>query len=578
MQTDLLPRTETPSQTARLYLFALLALCAVVFFYGLGRLPLVGPDEPRYAEVAREMFESGDWITPRLGGIHWFEKPALTYWLSAIGFRLFGVSEFGARFGIALFASVGVLLLYWFARQVRGARYAYLSAAVLVTCGMWPGFARGATFDLPLSVALSLALLSFYLWDLSLTTGETWAANAAARPNLRHVYWWVFCFALGLAVLAKGLVGIVLPAAIIAPYLLLTRSWRASWQLLWRPKLLLLGAALFFVTAAIWYGPMLARHGREFINDFFIAHHFQRYLSNKFRHPQPFYFFPLVAFAGSFPWSFYLVHSVWCAARDWRATLTDRWRVFLWLWLLVPVLFFSFSGSKLPGYILPIFPALALLIGLELVRWWEDSTPPQQARLVAAVTGVFMLAVGAAAGIVGQRELGLAQNAAWTMAGIAIAVAVIYLLVLMLRGGRAAVLVLPFTALVIVIAAAHLVFPGLGRRESLRELSLTAVQVALPGERLVFYVNQDHGINFYATGLPLRDTKSELVALTSAQEVGLLAQASRSQSLLVISPKRWSDALTENPQLQTEQLGEQNFNARCSPGCDWVLLRVRRKS
>ncbi|MGH9800905.1 MAG: ArnT family glycosyltransferase, partial [Blastocatellia bacterium] len=128
-----------------------------MFFYGLGSLPFIGPDEPRYAQVAREMLISGDCVTPRLGGINWFEKPALTYWLSAAGYRLFGENEFGARFFIAVFATLGVLLVYWFGKRIRSARFGYLSAAALATCGMWPGFARATTFDLPLSVAMTLA-------------------------------------------------------------------------------------------------------------------------------------------------------------------------------------------------------------------------------------------------------------------------------------------------------------------------------------------------------------------------------------------------------------------------------------
>ncbi|HKC88751.1 MAG TPA: glycosyltransferase family 39 protein, partial [Blastocatellia bacterium] len=146
-------------------MIALLFLCAVVFFYGLGRLPFIGPDEPRYAEVAREMYATGDWITPRLGGIKWFEKPALTYWLLAAGYALFGENEFGARFGVAAVSTFGALLLYFFGRRARSARFGYLSAAALVTCGLWPGFARGVTFDLPLTVAIEIALLSFFLWE-----------------------------------------------------------------------------------------------------------------------------------------------------------------------------------------------------------------------------------------------------------------------------------------------------------------------------------------------------------------------------------------------------------------------------
>jgi len=542
----------------RSYPIALVVVCAVVFFYGLGGLPFIGPDEPRYAQVAREMFASGDWVTPRLAGIHWFEKPALTYWLSGIGYWLFGENELGARFGVAVAASLGVLLLYAFGRRIRSARYGYLSAAALATCGMWPGFARGATFDLPLAVAMSLALVTFFLWE----RGE----GQAGRRRL----WIVFAFALGLAVLAKGLAGIVLPLAIIAPYLLLIGRWR----IVLRPRLLLLGAIIFTATAALWYAPVIAQHGREFINEFFIGHHFHRYLTNKYRHPQPVYFFPLVVLAGSFPWSFFLLDNLWQSLRRGRALVEDRLRLFLLLWLIVPVIFFSFSGSKLPGYILPVFPAIALMVGDEIDRWWEEAASGWRPGIL---TALLIAAAGIGAIFVGRRDLGAAERDVWWMAAVAIGVAAVYLVLMLVRSGRAATIFLPFGLCAIVVAAAHLIFPALGNRESLRPLATTATQMAHPGEQLVFFVNHDHGINFYATGLPRRDTKSELVTLFSADEIALLVQVSRSGSILVVSKKRWVEGVIGSEKLTVEKLGEQNFNARCSPDCDWVLLRARRK-
>lgn len=559
MQTNGFPLITEKDNPERFYLIALAALCAVVFFYGLGRLPLIGPDEPRYAEVAREMYATGDWVTPRLGGIKWFEKPALTYWLSSAGYALLGENEFGARFGVAVIAAVGALLLYLFGCRAHSARFGYLSAAALVTCGLWPGFARGATFDLPLTVAIEMALFSFFFWD-----------NKEAKLGKDRL-WYVFCFALGLATLAKGLVGIVLPLAVIAPYLVLTRNWKASLK----PRLLAIGALIFLATTAIWYAPVIAQNGREFIDEFFIGHHFQRYLSNKYKHPQPGYFFLLVVFAGSFPWSFCLLSGAWRALKQWRERADDRLGLFLWLWVIVPIVFFSFSGSKLPGYILPVFPAVALIVGKELIRWWSDETPSPNKQ--GYLTGALIIAVGIGSGVVLQRELGVDARGAWVMGAAAVLIAAVYLGLLFFKSGRAATLYLPFGLAVIVIAAAHLVFPGLGNRESLKKLSLMAVEAARPSERLIFFVNQDHGINFYATGLPLRDNRSELVTVTSVDEIALLIEASRSRSVLIASRKQWSGGVTESEKLLVEKIGEQEFNARCSPGCDWVLLRAQKK-
>ncbi|MFN0109105.1 MAG: ArnT family glycosyltransferase [Blastocatellia bacterium] len=567
MQISKLP-SEQNNNIEKYFPLALLALCAGVFFYGLGGLPFIGPDEPRYAQVAREMFISGDWVTTKLGGINWFEKPALTYWLSAAGYKLFGENEFGARFFIAVFATIGALLVYGFGKRIRSARFGFLSAAVLTTCGMWPGFARVATFDMPLSVAMTLALASFLVWEQN------------EEQQSRNRFWFLMCFALGLGVLAKGLVGIVLPCAVIVLYSLLTRRLK----ILFKPKLLLIGAVIFLATAATWYAPVIAKHGREFINEFFIGHHFQRYLSNKYKHPQPAYFFFLVALAGSFPWTFYLLGSAWNSIRNWREALADRLRLFLWLWVLVTIGFFSFSGSKLPGYVLPIFPAIALLVGLELERWWQptparnrDGEEAGGSKVLAALTAAFIAGVGVAAVFVSQRELGVTAGSAWLIGGVTIAAAVIFLAVWLRRGGQLALMVLPFTLIAVIVAATHWVFPALGNRESLKPLAQAAKLAAQTGEKLVFFVNEDHGINFYATELPWRDTKSELVSVTSADNIDLMIQVSPTRSILVASRKRWLEGITKSEKLVAEKLGEQNYNARCSPNCDWVLLRVRRK-
>ncbi|HEU0185063.1 MAG TPA: glycosyltransferase family 39 protein, partial [Blastocatellia bacterium] len=509
------------------------------------------------------------WITPRLGGIRWFEKPALTYWLLATGYAVFGESEFGARFGVAVASTFAALLLYFFGRRARSARFGYLSASALVTCGLWPGFARAITCDLTLTVAIEIALLSFFLWE-----------SKESRVGADRL-WYVFCFALGLATLAKGLVGVALPAMIIGPYLILTGGWRP----LLKPRLIIpitFGALIFLATAAVWYAPALARNGREFIDEFFIGHHFQRYLSNKYRHPQPFYFFSLVALAGSFPWSFYLLSSVgrnlvlpWFGRSSVRPL--DRLHLFLFLWIAAPIVFFSFSGSKLPGYILPIFPAVALIIGAELERWWpglqEDETKPAKAPIY--LTASLMAAGGIGAVALLQRELGVNSRDAWLMGSVAFLVAAIYLALLFFKNGRVATLYLPIGLAAIIFAAANLVFPGLGNRESLKRLSLVARQAARPSERLVFFINSDHSINFYATGLPLRDSRSELVVAWSGEEIARFAEAGQSQSLLIMTPRQFGDYLMRYPNLSFEKIGEQRFNASCSPDCDWMLLRAQ---
>lgn len=563
MSVTNLPQSEPQKQSELRFLAALALLCVVFIFYGSSGMPFLGPDEPRYAEVAREMYSSGDWITPRLGGVTWFEKPALTYWLAAAGFSLFGVSEFAARFGVGLAASLGALLLFFFGRNVQSARYGYLSASVLISSALWIGLGRGATFDMTLAVTMELALIGFYLWIRE------------RQPGALNPYFLLFSFALGLAVIAKGLVGVVLPLAIIGLYLLLS----GRLKLVSRSSILLIGAAIFLATASVWYAPVIARHGETFIREFFIAHHFQRYLSNKYRHPQPVWFFVFVILAGSFPWPFFLISRLWRFVRDWRAVLDRRFddlNLFLWLWLIVPLLFFSFSGSKLPGYILPVFPAVAMLIAQEVDRWWAgEGTGKPNWAVVATVITFFLTGTFIAIG--GQKQFGIDLFDAYRVATFLIMTAIAFLGIWFLISGRAATLFLPFGFALIVIVLLNVFSPVLGERDSIRRIALTAKRIARPGERLIFFVNHDHGINFYATELPLRDERSELVTVYTPEDVLSFMERDGSGNMLMLSPRRWTHVIEGAPQFRTNKLDEQRGAVKCSPDCDWILMRVESK-
>jgi 4-amino-4-deoxy-L-arabinose transferase-like glycosyltransferase len=525
-----------------------------MLFWHLGGLSFVGPDEPRYAEVAREMYLSGDWITPRLGGINWFEKPVLLYWMAALGYRFFGISEFAARLGTALSGAFGAYCLYFFGRRVRSARFGYLSASTLLTTAVWPGFGRAASFDMVLAVTLEAALIAFYLWT--------------CEPPLIGA-WWLLCVLTGIAVLAKGLAGLVLPAIIIVIFLAVTGELRRLFE---SPVRLALGSVLFLAVCAVWYGPMISRHGSIFIREFFIAHHFQRFLTNKYHHPQPFYFFFLVALLGCFPWTPYLP----AAIRYPRRLLEDRLRLFLWIWTLVPVVFFSFSGSKLPGYILPAFPAIALLIGLELDRLWNDASTTRDKWLSASTAGLILIAA-LAIGLAAQSELPISKAAAWSTAAVAVGVAVIHLALLLTWSARAASLWLPFGLVIFVFALTHWMYPAIAARESSRELSELALAKSKPGERLAFYIHNEQGVNFYAGQLPLRDARSELEVAMKPEEIEDFIEREGTGSLLVMTPERWSRDLFDYPRLEVEQLGEKVTQPKCSPECDIVLLRVRKR-
>ncbi|HYE65230.1 MAG TPA: glycosyltransferase family 39 protein, partial [Pyrinomonadaceae bacterium] len=325
----------------------------VLYFYGLGRLPLVGPDEPRYTQVAREMFMRADPVTPTLGGHAWFEKPPLLYWMMMASFSLFGVSEWSARFGPACSGLLTVLIVYWMGRHVRLTDetesqdgLGLWSSAALVTSAGLIVFSRGASLDIVLTLTLTAALACFFVSEVE------------ADEKRRHWLFAGFYAGLGLSLLAKGLVGMILPFGVVATYFMLRRQrpGRSAWiSAAW-------GIPLALLVAAVWYAPMIARHGWAFIDEFFIQHHFARYVSNKYHHPQPIYFYIPVIMTLCLPWTVFFLTALGGAKRwNWRApTPAGKLRVFAIAWLIVPIVFFSFSESKLPGYILPALPGAAL--------------------------------------------------------------------------------------------------------------------------------------------------------------------------------------------------------------------------
>ncbi|TMH88602.1 MAG: glycosyltransferase family 39 protein [Betaproteobacteria bacterium] len=312
----------------------LLALLAVAWFGTLGVRPLYKADESRYAEIPREMLASGDWITPRLNGFKYFEKPPLQYWTTAAFFTLFEVADWSARLWTALAGFAGIFMVLFVGRRLFGAPAGLYAAAVLAGSPLYVMLGQINTLDMGLTFFLCCAVFAFALGHMFLF----WAACA-------------------LAVLSKGLIGIVLPIGTIALYVLIKRDWGLLGKMRIFP-----GVALFLAIAAPWFIAVSLAND-EFLRFFFIQEHFQRFATEMHGRAHPaWYFLPVLA-AGMAPWllplGFALFHSVKNKAERFDAVL------FLALWALVVFAFFSASGSKLPSYILPVFPPLALLIG----RW-----------------------------------------------------------------------------------------------------------------------------------------------------------------------------------------------------------------
>jgi len=366
----------------------------ICLFGHLGAIGLLGPDEPRYAWIARAMAETGDWVTPRLYGSPWFEKPILYYWAAAIGFQMHLPPEWAARLPSALAALVATLGIAWLGWKHYGFEECPWSPALLAplffsTSVGAIGFSRAATPDMLFSASITLAMAC-----AATILRHDGALRGPADPALtgHRGFTAILGFGsfLGLAVLAKGPAAIILAGGAIGIWALATKHWRAAFRML-HP----FAIASFGVVALPWY-VLCARRNPDFLRVFLFQHNFERYVSNVFQHRQPFWFFIPITLLALIPWTAFLIP----AAREgfglWRAkSWRDSPAFFFSCWAMFPILFFSFSQSKLPSYILPGIPALALVMAIGASRLTERSS--RSNRWVFVLVGLTWIGLAAAA-------------------------------------------------------------------------------------------------------------------------------------------------------------------------------------
>ena len=343
----------------------LAGFCGFFFFFGLAFFGLIGADEPRYAQVAREMLARHDWITPTLGGKPWLEKPPLYYWQAMLAYGLFGVSDWAARLPSAVDATLMVVATYLFLQRFRpgfqldGALMTASAAGII-------GFARAASTDMPLAATFTIALLAWFAWY-----------ESESRRFLALFY----CF-LALGMLAKGPVAPLFAAVIIVIFAAATRDYRLLGRTLWVP-----GILLFCVLAFPWHIAVQIKNP-EFFRIFVLQHNLARFGTNLYHHPEPFWYYVPVTLLGLIPWTVFVVASLAERVRVWwtaRRQILDSERaldVFLVIWLAVPVAFFSLSQSKLPGYIVPALPAGTLLLAEYVRRRVANSESPSTFLIV----------------------------------------------------------------------------------------------------------------------------------------------------------------------------------------------------
>jgi 4-amino-4-deoxy-L-arabinose transferase-like glycosyltransferase len=336
----------------------LAGFCAFLFFYGTGQFGLIGADEPRYAQVAREMLERRDFVTPTLAGRPWLEKPPLYYWQAILAYSVLGVGDVAARIPSAMDATFLVIAIYLFFRRFRpgvevdAALIAASSAGVV-------GYSRAASTDMVLASTFSIGMLAWWAW----------------REGGKKTHLAVFYISMALGMLAKGPVAPFLGGVIIALFAAATRDWRLIAKTLWLP-----GILVFCGVSLPWYLTVQARNP-QFFHEFILEHNLARFSTNLYHHSEPLWYYLPVIVLALVPWILLVGVAFLKAVRVWWAErkspdgfdLDLQLNIFACIWLVIPVIFFSLSRSKLPGYILPAVPAGAVLLADDLRRRFEDS-------------------------------------------------------------------------------------------------------------------------------------------------------------------------------------------------------------
>jgi 4-amino-4-deoxy-L-arabinose transferase-like glycosyltransferase len=502
----------------------LAAFCAFLFFFGLASFGLVGADEPRYAQIAREMLARHDWVTPVLNGVPWLEKPALYYWAAMLSYQAFGVSDWAARVPSALLATAMVFAIYGFIRRLRPG--AQLDAALMTASSAAViAFARGASTDMPLAATFTIAMLAWWRW----------------RDTDRRRWLAAFYFFMALGTLAKGPVAALLAALIIVAFAALRRDLRLIPRTLWWP-----GILLFLAVTLPWYVAVQRATG-NFFRVFIIEHNLSRFGTDLYRHQQPFWYYLPVLLASVLPWVVMTlagvleaVRNLWpranarsldsdaaCAPKPGALTAAaslgmtqdsaaaslgmtpeEDLRIFLLLWALLPVIFFSLSQSKLPGYILPSIPACTLLAADWMWRRAQSDVraPWWMAVLHSAVSALMLGAV-----LLGPHALLKTKPPAASIATAAVAAGVIFLAMIASLRTRGLAVARFVTLVPVVLAVAFIVrvaAPIVDATQSARPIARAIAKLEYPSSSpvLAFAVKREteFGLPFYRDATVIR--------------------------------------------------------------------------
>ncbi len=468
-------------RTTRILLWVLLLASIVIGIDNLGR-PLANPDEGRYSEISREMAASGDFVTPRLNGLKYFEKPPLQYWASAIALSVLPASEYTARLYVALCGLATLLLIAYTARHLGTPQTGLAALIALVSSPYFMALGGIVTLDMGLTLWTTLTCCAYLLSE----------REPEGSPERRR--WMLAAWAgMALAVLSKGLVGIVFPAAALGLACIMRRDLRALERLEWT-----YGLIVFFAIAAPWF-VLVSYANPEFPEFFFIHEHFQRFLTTAHRRSEPWWYFLPILAAGFLPWMFALPSALahgWSIPGKMRESVEMRFAI---LWSAFVILFFSVSGSKLPAYILPAFPPLALVLGRYLAEAPTRKLAWQSAPVMVVAIALMVVAwrVPQTAREPWTRDLyAQAQPLAMAAAALLFATAAIATAAFW-RGRRWVALVATAIGMVLVIDCVEDAFEEMAPRQSGKAVAEKMAAVLTPGTRLYSVRHYDQTVPFY---------------------------------------------------------------------------------
>ena len=422
------------------YRMIFLILVAVLnAFWGIGVNPLMDPDEPAYAQTAKEMLQAGDYLSPRIFGDFWFDKPPMYYWLVVFSYKIFGVSEFAARFPASMAAVLVVLVLYHYAQKFFNENVAFIAALVMASCINFFYIAKASVTDMTLLLFLSTALYAY----------------------LDEDYYLMYLCA-GLATLTKGPIGIVFTGAIAVLHMLATKDFKPLLD-----KKLYSGWLIYFAVTVPWYWLMYEAHGQVFVDTFLGLHNAGRFANPEHPGRVVWHYYIPVLILGLFPWINMFVNAVVAAVRN-----SSRGRsklLFFQIWWVFVFLFFSVAQTKLVSYIFPLFPAAALLIGWYLNQISDRFALPSKWTLLLP-TGLFF-GLFAAGMVFAPRELPTVANGAYTIAACTVITALLVSYAIYKGNIQAVIITQALLSVVIMFTLVNSVLPMIVNSFSVKALA-----------------------------------------------------------------------------------------------------------